>query len=84
MFAASFLLTNNYDRSLEYFELVPNGDSLCPAGYSQLAIDIADMAFYGRDGDDQLIGDILIGTAGLDQFQNLHLAHGQRLDQKLH
>lgn len=59
---------------LEYSQLFPDGDSLCPAFYPQFGINIADMTFNGCIGNDQLFGDFLVGTTGFDELQYFHLA----------
>ena len=74
---ASFAFTA-YSNILSCF---PDGDGLCPAFHTQLVINIADMTLHGGNGDDQLPGDILVGTTGFDEFQDFHLARGQRLGQ---
>ncbi len=55
-----------YYYLLEYFKLFPDGDRLCPAFNTQLVINVADMPFHSRHGDDQLPGDILVGGTGFD------------------
>ena len=84
MFAASFSPGIQGGGSLEYFELLPDGQRLRPAFCPQFGINIADMTLHGGYGDDQLPGDFLVGLTGFNELQHFHLAHGQRLDQELH
>lgn len=69
---------------VEYLELLSNGDGLRPAFHIQLGIDIGYMTLYSRGGDDQLPGDILVGTTGFNELKHFHLTPGQRLAQQLH
>jgi hypothetical protein len=47
----------------------------------ELAVDVIDVALGRADGNDQCIGDCLIGVTIGEQPQHLQLASGQRLDE---
>ncbi len=70
-------------RLVEEFQLSPEGHRLRPAADAQLAVDVADVALDGGNGDHQLPGNLLIGVPGGDKLQHFQFARAQRLDQAL-
>src|SRR5262249_44680166 len=62
-------------------ELAGAGDGLGAVGRAELAEQVGDVFLDGVEGDDEVVGDLLVGCTGGEQGQHLRFAGGQRGDQ---
>src|SRR5215472_2779448 len=62
-------------------ELAGAGDGLGAVGRAELAEQVGDVFLDGVEGDDEVVGDLLVGCTGGEQVQHLRFAGGQRVDQ---
>ena len=56
------------------------GDGFGAVGDAELAVGVGNMAFHGRQADEERVGDLLIAQPGRDQAKNFDFPGRQRLD----
>src|SRR5262245_56424626 len=55
-------------------ELAGAGGGFGAVGRAELAEQVSDVLLDGIEGDDEVVGDLLVGCAGGEQVQHLHFA----------